>query len=164
MTWLPKLRISTAFDAGKPLSPGLQREVAGSEDLRAFAESAAMLDRVLKSAPPGQTTPPTALHASIMRAVHAADSADASRSGVHFWRWLPAPALAIGLLVGGWLLLQEPPTPKPSPVAPAALALKTGTDIAHSGPSTLLSPLSDELQRLKQDLDNTAQFILASLP
>jgi hypothetical protein len=28
----------------------------------------------------------------------------------------------------------------------------------------VVAPLSDELERLNRDLDNTAQFILASLP
>ena len=36
--------------------------------------------------------------------------------------------------------------------------------MASAVPSTMLAPLADELKRLNQDLDNTAQYLLASLP
>jgi hypothetical protein len=36
--------------------------------------------------------------------------------------------------------------------------------MARAVPSAVVAPLTDELQKLNQDLNNTAQFLLASLP
>jgi hypothetical protein len=36
--------------------------------------------------------------------------------------------------------------------------------MAWAVPSAVISPLSNELEQLNRDLNNTAQFLLASLP
>jgi len=36
--------------------------------------------------------------------------------------------------------------------------------MASTVPGTALAPLTEEWQRLNQDLDNTTQFLLATLP
>jgi hypothetical protein len=36
--------------------------------------------------------------------------------------------------------------------------------MARAMPSAVVNPLADELKNINRDLDNTAQFLLASLP
>jgi hypothetical protein len=43
-------------------------------------------------------------------------------------------------------------------------ALQVGGEMARAVPSAVVNPLADELNNLNRDLDNTAQFLLASLP
>ena len=82
-------------------------------------------------------------------------------------RWLAAPAGAVLLLMAVWLALRSPGRPlvqdRPS-LAVVTIALEMSGQLAHTVPSAVVAPLSDELERLNRDLDDTAQFILASLP
>ena len=48
--------------------------------------------------------------------------------------------------------------------AAASSALELGGSMVREAPAAVLSPLSDELQRLDRDLLKTGQFLLASLP
>jgi hypothetical protein len=162
--WLAKFRISAAQDAGKPLPPSVQRQLAGSDELRRFKEDTAALDRALRQVPAPETEPEPTLHAAIMGAVRAAERRPASPRPFAFLRWLPAPALATVAVLGVWWLLHRPvATPVPT-LAIAATALEMSDTVAQGLPSTVMAPLSEEWQRLNSDLDNTAQFLLASLP
>jgi hypothetical protein len=84
-------------------------------------------------------------------------------------RWAPASTLA-GLLILSVLWLNHRP---PAPTTPALNAnpqsltqdvLEVGEQMASTMPDALLAPLSEELQRLNRDLDQTGQFFLTSLP
>jgi hypothetical protein len=56
------------------------------------------------------------------------------------------------------------PTPARGAFEPAGRALTTSEEMASTVPGTALAPLTEEWQRLNQDLDNTTQFLLATLP
>jgi hypothetical protein len=83
-------------------------------------------------------------------------------------RWLLAPALAICLLSA--FLLYRAHLPAPAPGADSGLTLSVPAGVlqfsytmADSLPATL-APLSDELNHVQNDLDRTADFLVASLP
>jgi hypothetical protein len=165
--WIAKVRISVALDAGKRPSARLRRQVSSSEELRSFEQELAALDRALR-----QTTPepkaPASLHCSIMQAVAQAanDHATAPREpGVP--HWAPVPVLALVLVLAAWWLLRSPvrqPAQDAQSLAAVTTALDMGGQMAQRAPSAMVAPLSDELERLNRDLDNTAQFLLASVP
>jgi hypothetical protein len=89
------------------------------------------------------------------------------------WRWAPAAAAVAAALVltlvlgGGWLTRRQPAPPPPTAAqalsAPAA-ALDWSAEMSRTVPAAVVAPLSDELERVNRDLENTADFLLASLP
>ena len=162
-TWLAKFKIYSALDEGRPLPPSLRRRLEDSDDLRSFAQSADALGRALKQDLP-TTEPPAFLHASIMRAIEPASQPAPRRS--HALRWLPAPVLAIAILLAAWWGLHQPPaTSAPRPdLAAASTAVGLGEQVTQTMPAALVSPLSDEWQRLDRDLNKTFDFLSASLP
>jgi hypothetical protein len=165
-SWLTKLRISAALDAGCKLSGALRRRIDSSEELLGAEEEMRALDRTLKQARPEREAPP-GLHRSIMQAVRAAERPQAAPSGLAWLRWLAAPVVATVVLVVIWEAQRGPvvpPTQGPQSLAAATTALEISGQLAQRVPSAVVAPLSDELTRVNQDLDNTAQFILASLP
>jgi hypothetical protein len=164
--WITKARISAAFDAGRKPSAGLWRSISGSDELRAFEQEMTALDRALKHTVPSPEPPPS-LHRSIMEAVRAANRLAPARRELAVLRWLTAPALAVVVLLGIWWATRGPVTPpvqdKPSLVV-ATTALDLGGEMARAVPSAVISPLANELERLNRDLNDTAEFLLASLP
>jgi len=165
-SWFTKLRISTALDAGHKLSVSLRRSIDSSEQLLGAEQEMKALDSALKQAPPRPQAPP-GLHRSIMQAVRAAERTQADPRGLVFLRWMVAPLVAALALVAVWQGLRgrvAPPSKGAQSLAAATTALEMGGQLAQAAPSAVVAPLSDELARLNRDLDNTAQFILASLP
>ena len=164
--WLTKARISAALDAGKKPSAWLRQRVSGSDELRGFEQEMTALDRALKQSVPRPETPPS-LHRSIMQAVQATERPAATRPELTVLRWLPAPALAVFVLLAVWLAPRRPVPPlvqDMQSLSAATTALDIGGQMARAVPSAVVAPLSDELERLNRDLNNTAQFLLASLP
>jgi hypothetical protein len=165
-SWFTKLRISAALDDGYKPSASLRRNIDRSERLQSFEDEMAAVDRALKQCPPKPQAHP-GLHRSIMQAVRAAERPAAAPAGLVFLRWAAAPVVAVLALVAVWLALRGPavpPTQATQSLAAARTALEMSGQLAQTMPSAVVAPLSDELARLNQDLDNTAQFILASLP
>lgn len=157
-------QISAALDAAEPVPPSLQQKLAVNDELRHFAQSLSALDQALRNSPPKQEAPP-ALHASIMRSVcEIRRPAPLARKPSSIARWLPAPALAA--LVCALLAWYNASvrTPSRTAFAHAGTALTTSGEIARTAPATALAPLTEEWQRLHQDLDKTAEFLLAALP
>jgi hypothetical protein len=171
---LTKFRISSTFDAERPSSSSKQRGLADSEDTRRFEETLQNLDRALRTPPSAAEAQPE-LHSAIMEAVRASRGANRESAANRPWwvrlRWLPAPALAALALLGLWWALH------PLPEAPVhwtgtdyasilqiASALEAGDNATRTLPSAVIAPLSDELVRVNLDLENTAQFLLTSLP
>ena len=77
------------------------------------------------------------------------------------------PALAVVVLLAIWWVARGPVRPAvqdTQSLAAATTALDLGGEMARAVPSAVVSPLSNELERLNRDLNNTAQFVLASLP
>ena len=102
-----------------------------------------------------------------MQAVREAERPEAAPAGLAFLRWVAAPVVAALALAAVWLALRgpvAPPAQGTQSLAAATTALEMSGQLAQTVPSAVVAPLSDELARLNRDLDNTAQFILASLP
>jgi hypothetical protein len=161
-----KLRISAALDDGCKPSASLRRNINRSEPLQSFEDEMTAVDRALKQCPPKPQAPP-GLHGSIMQAVRAVERPAAAPAGLAFLRWAAVPVAAALALVAVWLAMRgpaAPPSQATQSLAAATTALEMSGQLAQTMPSAVVAPLSDELARLNQDLDNTAQFILASLP
>lgn len=165
MKWLTKFRISNALDSEAKLSRSVLEKIARSDDLRTFVAKTTMVDRELRGNTPQPNQPPE-LHASIMQALHYADRQTRPDPKLPILPWISASAAAAFLLLALWWLAPTAHSPQgPETVlAPAGLALETSQTMAQSIPSMVIAPLSQEWQRLNRDLDNTAQFVLASLP
>jgi hypothetical protein len=156
-------RISAALDAAQPLSPRLQQKVANNDELRRYAQSLSALDRDLRKSVP-QAEPSPALHTSIMCAVRRSARPAVAVRHPSVLRWLPAPALA-ALLCAFWVWHRaSAPAPSRSALESASMALAASGEIVQAAPGTAMGPLTEEWQRLNKDLDNTAQFLLATLP
>ena len=169
-SWSTKLRIFFALDSDKPLPPGLRKRVNRNDGPGGIVESSDKLHRALHAARPKTDAPPF-LHKSIMRAIETSRPVEDSRPAI--LRWLPVPAMALaGLLILGlvWFFLRPTPpkakvgSPSPQTLTQATLVLESGENMAVTMPDALLTPLSEELQRLNRDLDRTGQLLLASLP
>jgi hypothetical protein len=102
-----------------------------------------------------------------MQAVRKAHSTQPKSESIGL-RWLPASAVA-AVVVSGicWSLQFSRPVPSPEideqAFDAAATALEMGNKIG-TVPTMAVAPVSDELDRLNQDISNTAQFVLASIP
>jgi hypothetical protein len=164
--WFTKLRISAALDAGRKPSASLRRSINSSGQLQCFEEELAELDQALKQTPSKLPVPP-ALHRSIMQAVRQAECPHAAPPGLVFLRWVAAPLAVTLALLAVWLSLRGPAVPSSrgtQSLAEATSALELGGQLVQTAPAVVVAPLSCELERLNQDLDNTAHFLLASLP
>jgi len=165
--WFAKVRISAALDAGKQPSAWLRRRVSGSEELRGFEQELTALDRALRRTAP-ETKAPASLHCSIMQAVGgAANGPAAARRERGIPHWAPVPVFALIVVLAAWWVLHSPvrqPAQDTQSLAAVTTALEMGGQMARTMPSAVVAPLSVELERLNLDLDNTAQFLLASLP
>lgn len=164
--WFARMRISVALKAGPKPSGSLRRTINSSEQSGELEQEMTVLDRALKETAPKLKAPPS-LHGSIMRAVRAAERPVAAPQGLTFLKWLPAPALVALVLLVAWHVQRgqvRPPAPDPQSLAAATAALEMGGQMAQAMPSAVVAPLAAELERLNQDLNNTAQFLLASLP
>jgi hypothetical protein len=164
--WFAKARLSAALDAGQQPSAGLRRRLNGSPELRGFEQEMLALDRALKQTAP-KPEAPVSLHRSIMQAVQAANCpADAQRESATL-HWARVPGLAVIIALALCWVLHGPmrqPAQTAQSLAAATTALEMGGQLARAVPTAVVAPLSDELERLNRDLDNTAQFLLASLP
>jgi hypothetical protein len=123
----------------------------------------ANLDYALKRSVPQAETPP-ALHGSIMHALRAAGQPLPPARTSPFNYWLAAPVLALVLgALWTWHVASKP-APARTAFESAGTALATSEAMARAVPDTALAPLNDEWQRVNQDLHNTADFLLATLP
>jgi hypothetical protein len=168
--WLAKFRISAALDSAKPWPHSLQRKADSCDELRRFANQSQVLDSALKQAREDSDLPP-ALHDSIMRAIRSTSRPGHSHSKSSLWRWVPVPVLGLAALVGiSWLMHQPRQhgitsvTQPPPSLAALTSALTIGTEMTQTMPASMMAPMSEELVRVRLDVDNTANFLLASLP
>jgi hypothetical protein len=150
MKWISQFRTSASLDDRKA-SAG--HSAAGESS--GFAQQMAHLDHQLKATRPDVAAPPF-LHNSIMAAVRAAadPSPETSKSRRAWWLATAAGSALVVVLAIYFVI--------PHPVVPSPVRNLNQQMVAL--PSTVLSPLSDELQRVHKDLQNTTQFLLASVP
>jgi hypothetical protein len=163
--WLAKLRISMTLDSDTPQSN--QGRIAGA-DLGRYEAALQSLDYRLKTAPVSDTVP-AGLHSATMGALRSATQ----QEELSVWRqllWLPAPALAVVILVGVLWATRQPPVKtnlavrQPQSLAAATVALDQGTELTQKAPALALAPLSTELELLNRDLEKAINFVVASLP
>ena len=164
------IRISAALDDRRALPNWLRKRLNCSDDLRHFEQGLRAMDQALRHAPvkPEVTA---SFHDSIMRAVRAAEMCAVPQHKHSILRWLPAPALVALTVLGVWYALHQPvpatvqtPVPNTQSLAATATALEMSDLVVRDIPSAVLRPLSEEWARVNLDMDNTAQFLLASLP
>jgi hypothetical protein len=160
-SWFARFRISAALDSGKSLSRRLRHQIAGSEELGRFEQTAATIDRALRQTPPHSGTPPW-LHDSIMGAVRAAERPAPART--FNWHWLAGPAAAALAFIAVWVWINRPAAQSDPPLAVVTAALEMSNEMTQQAPAVMMTPLAQELEGLKLDLDNTTQFLLSSLP
>jgi len=102
-----------------------------------------------------------------MRAVQSAERPAAAQWGWRRLQWASWPLLvAVGVLVV-WHAQRGPAPVRVQDVqtlAAASTALELGDQVARTAPAVVVAPLADEWGKLNRDLDETAQFLLASLP
>jgi hypothetical protein len=104
------------------------------------------------------------LHASIMQAVRSTNRPIRPARNLSLLRWLPAPALA-ALVVALWTWhAGSVRAPSRNAIEIAAATLASSGEMARTMPAAALAPLTEEWQRLNQDVDATAAFLLATLP
>ena len=164
--WFARMRISVAMKTGPRPSASRRQTINRSEQPGGLDQDMAALDWALNETAPKLHAPPS-LHRSIMRAVQAAERPAAAPRGLSFLRWLPAPALVALALLVAWNSQRgpaRPPTRNSQSLVAATSALEMGGQMAQTLPSAVVAPLADELEKVHQDLDNTAKFLLASLP
>ena len=161
-TWLSKFKISNALDEGGVAPKYSVTSDAECEEVRQFEEAARSLDRRLKSAQPLRAAP-AGLHASVMQAVLGASRIRERQPVPTVLRWLPAPALALLVVVGVWWTLSRPET-EPQPLVTAAAALEQSHQLTQQAPAAVLTPLSKEMENLNRDLLNAVELLVASVP
>jgi hypothetical protein len=168
--WIAKFRISAAEDSGRPLPASVRKAIAGSEEVRRFAGKCRALDRALTVARPGPVVPP-ALHGAIMRSVRASHRSTPAHPALSAWLRLSAATAAAVLLVlatwAGWHRLKSTSIarqPMTQALGAPAMTFALGDSLAWPEQMSAVAPLTDELDRLDRDLNQTAQFILACLP
>ena len=160
-TWLAKFRISAALDRARARGRNTCSGTSECEEVNRFAASVQSLDRQLRGAelPPA----PTGLHASVMRAVRVAGQSHEPRAASSMLWWLPASAVA---LIAA-LVLWQPGSRRSAEsdtLAVATAALEQSQELSQKAPSVALGPLSEEMNLLNQDLRNTIEFLMASVP
>jgi hypothetical protein len=135
-----------------------------------FRNSDEPLETALRASAP-KTEFPDDLHSSIMQAVRAAhreERTHVSRLSIFLRvakiRWLPIPGLAGLVLVCVLLALHNNPERTISNAQALPRISAAFQEVVDALPSVTVGPLSDELDKVNQDLDRTAEFLLATFP
>jgi len=168
-TFLAKLRLSFTRDEARPPAPHLMKRIASSEELRRFTETSDALEQRLRNSVV-RPAPPLSLRYSIIKAVQGQKPGGALAAKVQrpFLRWLPAPAFALLILLafGVWWSARRGSTPaiQPDLLASASSALEVAPQVTRDMPARALSPLNEEWNRVDRDVNNTANFLLTSIP
>jgi len=165
---LRKLRISASLDSGKAGSaPGTSGAAARLDEVRTFRRSLHMLDQALREQTPARPELPAGLHACIMRAVRATQAPSAPQATSVWLRWVAGPAFAAAvvlLMLSSATRQKNHPDPASQTLNSALATMERGSDFARAMPSTIMAPLSRELTSLSSDVEQTANFLMASLP
>jgi hypothetical protein len=117
-----------------------------------------------------ETRMPPGLHDAIMNEVRFGGRR-APRSSVNghlffLLRWISVPALAAIALATFWFLHGNSNRRDLQPGSPLAMGsvLILGDAATRTFPPAVISPLTEELQRVNLDFEKTARHLLASLP
>jgi len=166
--WLGKFRISNSLDS-RGQQRGLSSAPANDADLWEFRARMIGLESELRKTPPWQADVPPMLHASVMARVRELKPSLQPAEGVLVWRL--AAGLTAAVIVAVVLLIwtPQPPVQNSSRYSEQALAaanttVETANRLPVSAPGMLAAPLSAELAGLNQDVQRTAQYMLANIP
>jgi len=144
-------------------------------NLRRSAPGTPPLERLLKEARP-KIQFPTSLHGSIMDAVRVGGASVARQDRLNetrpeagsfagrWWWWLTAPSTAVLLGLAVWSFRWGEPQENSAPLYAASAALEVGDQLTRQMPALAVAPLTDELERLRHDLESATQFLAASVP
>jgi hypothetical protein len=169
--WLTKwvkYQISCRLDDGHALPGFMRRKISRSEELGTFENELLSLDHDLRKTKPARVVSPS-LHNAIVRAVVAQESSGRMRHRPTLTlRWGVFAAMLV-LAVAGWQLWLKPTkdaaaASERQSLSAAAQVLEASGEMGRQVPAAALAPLSGELERINLDLDNAAQFVIASLP
>lgn len=163
--WMRQFWISSALDRAQPRSPARGQGGVQSKEGLDFAQELELVHGLLKTQRPMEAAPPAGLHAAIMQRVRGSVHEEPAADWIRAWL-KPATVSALVAALGGFLLLHKfsgSPVPEPS-LTSAATALDLGENAAQALPSALVAPLASELQNVNRDLQNTARFLLSSVP
>jgi hypothetical protein len=144
--------------------------------MKSFAKSRppekALESALRNSAPVSQF--PDGLHDSIMRSVRASNRQQATwLSPISLLqrlvrvRWIPLTSFGAVVACVVWLTVRDRPVQNNSiaqPLPNFSTAFSTSRQMVETLPSLAVGPLSDELDKVNQDLDRTTDFLLAALP
>jgi hypothetical protein len=180
---LARFLVSSSLDHGKPLSRFWRKQVSASPELEDFQRSVQEWDRQLKEPVGfGPSEVPPGLHAGIMQAVRESRREQAVEGGG--WpsfrlaaglRYGVATALLVLLALGVWLPVnrhiqggglrataRESVPAEVSSTLPAVAPVVE--QLATNGVALLRFPMNRQMEELSQGFQQTAQFLLASLP
>jgi hypothetical protein len=131
------------------------------------------VESALRDSVPGGEYP-AGLHESIMRAVNAVRRDNRTAvSGIGLFQrfakisWLPVTGFASLAILGIWLVLHnrsEQTNPGSPSLPEISTAFTASQEMVDALPSVTVRPLSDEWDKVNQDLSRTADFLLATLP
>lgn len=102
---------------------------------------------------------PADLHGSIISSVRRACSSVPSDSRSPFAIWLSGAFATTVLILGVWWTLAQPAHNQNTD-----LAWQMAPRLSEETAAAALSPLSNELNYLRQDLSNAVDFLVASVP
>lgn len=131
------------------------------------------LEFALRESAPASRFPPH-LHNSIMGAIRAANHQEPNRvsAGLFLQRltqlkWIPLGGVAVMMTLGVLIALHNRAAQNISTaqsIAEISSAFTASQEIVDSLPAVSVAPLSDELDKVNQDLNHTTDFLLAALP
>jgi len=162
-------RISNALNKSEVLSAGLQGQIERSPEGQHTTASYQELNRRLKREKPSFGAPPS-LHASIMRELCSTQTGRRESAWPPVPRWVLASGFALialvffGVLAPNYFSQAPLDDAQKASLASAGSVLQLGNSIVTEAPVVLISPISEEIQRLDLDLGATQKFILATLP
>ena len=167
--WLRRFRFSNSLDSTSRARDSHRSVPADDTDLMEFHARMTRLESELRRSPPWQSNVPPFLHALVMARVRELKPSLQPAEGVLVWRL--AAGVTAAVLVALLLLtrVSEPAVQNSSRHSEQALAaanttLETANRLPASAPGMLAAPLSTELEGLNQDVQRTAQYMLANIP
>jgi hypothetical protein len=158
---LTQLKVWFGLDHGKASLVNDREKLESKE----FRHQATELDRLLKAAPPPFQAP-EGLHEHIMARVRAS-SRPAPAVGSRSWQWGFGAATTMVIIVAiGWVahtqLDERDSLSNPVTVAPSLSSADFVPAVQLA--STVLAPLTEEMDRVNQDVVGVADRLLASFP
>jgi hypothetical protein len=128
--------------------------------LNKFKDADGIGERLRNAAPPAVA--PDDLYEDIMLSIRGDSTVPRERSPRSRLLWISAAGFAALVIVA--LMFFNRPARDSHALQVAAVALQQSESLAQNAPANALSPLNDELESLKRDLNGAVEFVIASVP